>query len=110
MLEMLTQRGRLLRPAAQPVPDDTGAVDRLLANYAVVATDVPCRAGVKSGFIRQGNLGGISVGDFSGFTKRDRDVKTFDVLEVDSVFYEVQSLGNIGTYLRQFDLSRVVLR
>lgn len=108
MHSFLTQRAVHVRPPAGS-PTTSGEVTTARSAYSTVTASVPIRIGAKSAFLRQGEEGLTKPADFIGHADKNCDVRVRDVFELGAERYEVQALGNVGTFLRSFDLARVVL-
>jgi hypothetical protein len=107
--DFLTQRATHLRPPAAISPSTSGEVTTARSAYTTVASAVPLRLGAKSAFLKQGEYGQDRPADYIGHTDGKRDVRVRDVFEIGSEQYEVRGLGNVGGFLRSFDLAKVIL-
>jgi hypothetical protein len=107
--DFLIQRATHLRPPSTITATASGEVTTARSAYSQVATAVPLRIGVKSAFLKQGEYGQQNPADYIGHTDGKRDVRVRDVFEIGSDRYEVRGLGNVGGFLRSFDLAKVIL-
>lgn len=106
---ILKLRATHLRPPSTITASDTGEVTLTRADYAVVATNVPYWRAAGSASLRRAEFGLVTQSDFASFVDRAHDVRVSDVFEVGDDLDQVQSLGNVGPYLRVFGTSRIIL-